>query len=88
MIMASITYMPLRDDPETTIVDGIIFTAYVPVEVPDSRPALIDKLSINPWFTAGTPDHDRRAEWLSVHDPKVMELEELEHAVHAAIVAS
>jgi hypothetical protein len=87
--MAAITYMPNRDDPETTIVDGITFTAYVPVEVPDdTKAALVDKLSTNPWFTIGTPDPERRAAWLGTHDPRVMQLKELEQAVHAAIEAS
>jgi hypothetical protein len=86
--MAAITYMPNRDDPETTVVDGITFTAYTPVDVPDTKAVLIDKLSNNPWFTAGTPDPERRAAWLGTHDPRVMELKELEQAVHAAIAAS
>jgi hypothetical protein len=86
--MTSVTYMPNRDDPETTVVDGITFMAYEPTEVPDSRVVLIDKLENNPWFTTGTPDPERRAAWLGAHDPHVMELKELEQAVHAAIAAS
>jgi hypothetical protein len=61
--MAQLTYKPAPGDNDTTVVDGITFVANQPVDVPDEKAALIDKLSHNPWFTAGVVD--------APHDPEV-----------------
>lgn len=66
--MTHIIYMPLPSDSDETIVDGIKFTAYEPVDVPDVKAVLIEKLEANPWFTAGTPDPDRHAAWTAARD--------------------
>lgn len=61
--MAKITYMPTPQDPDDTVVAGIAFSAYQPVDVDDSRADIIAKLKSNAWFTDGDPDPLRKQQW-------------------------
>jgi hypothetical protein len=82
--MAKITYQPTPSDNDTTVVDGITFHAYEPADVPDERAALVEKLSHNPWFTAGEVDTARQKDWSAARNPAAEEIKHLEELLHSA----
>jgi hypothetical protein len=53
--------MPHPDDSDVVYVKNVEFHAYKPVEV--ANQAVADKLSRNPWFTAGDVDAKRHEAW-------------------------
>lgn len=56
-------YMPHAHDPDETVVDGITFKAYEPIDIGEHKAGLAAKLAANPWFTAGKVDEERKAGW-------------------------
>ena len=61
--MTNITYMPTEHDNDETDVAGIHFKPYEPVDVPNHREELVEKLKNNAWFTDGEPDPERKKCW-------------------------
>lgn len=79
--MAKITYMPTGEDGDTTVVAGITFTAYQPVDIQDEGNAdLIEKLASNAWFTDGDPDPVRKANWFTMRGAKQQAQAHIDHA--------
>ena len=58
--MATLIYMPLPSDSDETVVGGVRFRAYEPVQLDDFlKSSLINKLRRNPWFASGEIDRER-----------------------------
>jgi hypothetical protein len=59
----TLIYMPFAHDPDETVVDGIMFRAYEPIDIGEHKAGLAAKLAGNPWFSAGKADEERKTAW-------------------------
>lgn len=81
----AVTYQPTSEGPDDTVVDGISFHAYEPVDIDAARATLIEKLHANPWFTADKTDADREREWKAARDAQAKAKKAMEDAKAAGL---
>jgi hypothetical protein len=68
--MLTLTYMPFAHDNDETVVGGIKFRAYEPVDMPDTHTDLAERLKTNRWFSEGEIDADRKSAWQKDRDAR------------------
>ncbi len=68
--IVTLTYMPLADDGDSTVVEGVTFPAYQPVTLTEKTAHIAGRLEKNPWFTAGAIDAERKAAWQRVRQAR------------------